>query len=141
MSGPYRTESEALAEPMPTRVTNLHRAGLVRSGDPDRRVHNTVTQALFDACASAGVELGDYDKRILGWLANWETSAAQVVLDMVVRAHSAGKAAGDQRAAEMTEAIERLLAEWVDPDVSWDSLADPVRALRRVVRPADGGVR
>jgi len=87
MSGPYNTEAEALAEPMPQAVRMLHASGRVRTGDPDHLVRDTVLRALTDACARAGVPLGDYDRSTLTWLAGWETSAAQVIIDLITRAH------------------------------------------------------
>jgi hypothetical protein len=91
MSGPYRTERETYVEPMCREVSELHRANRVRSGDPARLVRDTVLRHLVATCEAAGVELGDYDLRILAWLARGETSAAQVVLDLIGRAHAAGQ--------------------------------------------------
>jgi hypothetical protein len=91
VSGPYQTERETYGEPMCREVTRLHEEGLVRSGDPDRLVQKTVLAHLVETCVSAGVELGTYDLRILAWLARGETSTAQVVLDLIARAHAAGK--------------------------------------------------
>ena len=68
MPGPYQTETEVLAEAMPREVSALHRAGRVRSGDPDRLVHDTVLRHLIAGCDDAGVELGAVDRRTLEWL-------------------------------------------------------------------------
>jgi hypothetical protein len=89
--GPYRTERDALAEPMPREVAALHDAGRVRSGDPDWLVRDTVLRHLIDVCAASGVELGAYDRGILTWIAGWEASTAQVLLDLVARAYAAGR--------------------------------------------------
>jgi hypothetical protein len=87
--GPYATESEALAEPMPQTIRALHAAGMVRSGDPDRLVRNTVLDHLLDACEAAGVDLGAYDHRVLNWLAD-HRSVAQVVIGLIRRAADTG---------------------------------------------------
>jgi hypothetical protein len=41
---------------------------------------------LERACETAGVELGEYDRLILGWLAGFEDSACSVVAGLVARA-------------------------------------------------------
>lgn len=92
MSGPYETEHDAAIEPMPRAVSALHRAGRVRTGDPDRIVHGTMLAELLGACADAGIEVGAYDRRILSWAASWETTTAQVFADLIRRAHAAGAA-------------------------------------------------
>lgn len=48
-----------------------------------------LTRALTDA----GVELGEYDRRIAAWLAEWETETLQVVVGWLTRAHDAGRRA------------------------------------------------
>lgn len=107
--GPYRSELDALAEPMPREVTALHGAGRVRSGDPDRLVRDTVLRHLLAACEAAGVEVGAFDRRILDWLAGWETSTCQVLIGLISRAHAGGLAAmADQLEAE----ADRLRAEY-----------------------------
>jgi hypothetical protein len=100
--GPYATEAQALAAPLPRAVAGLHDAGRVRSGDPDRTVHTTKLAALTGACEAAGVELGDFDRRIVGWLAGYEPATVQVLIGLIGRAHTAG-----QRAAPA--ALEALL--------------------------------
>ena len=90
--GPYGNEGEALAAPLYQEVNALHRAGRVRSGDPDRLVMGTVYRHIAEACDAAGVELGAFDRRTLAWLAGWEPSTVQVVIGLIIRAHAAGKA-------------------------------------------------
>jgi hypothetical protein len=46
---------------------------------------------LMSACVSAGVELGDYDRRILLWLAGFEPQACAVIAGLIGRAHEAGR--------------------------------------------------
>lgn len=48
--------------------------------------------ALLDVCEQSGVELGAFDRRILSWLAGFEAETVQVIADLIVRAHEAGKA-------------------------------------------------
>jgi hypothetical protein len=100
MSGPYQTERETYAEPMVREVTRLHEGGRVRSGDPDRLVQETVLRHLVEACDAAGVAVGKYDLRVLAWLARGETLAAQVVLDLISRAHAAGRRVSDSPSEE-----------------------------------------
>lgn len=93
--GPYETEDQTLPEPLPQTMRRLHDQGRIRSGDPDRLARNTVLKALLDACAEAGVEVGAFDRRTLSWLADWETSTAQVVIGLISRAYAAGREARD----------------------------------------------
>lgn len=93
MTGPYDTESAALAEPMPREVAALHAAGRIRSGDPDRLVYNVKLLALTDACDQSGVALGAYDEGKLEWVAAWESTTVQVVIGLIRRAYDAGLAA------------------------------------------------
>lgn len=94
--GPYDTEAQAQAEPMPQAVAALHDAGRVRSGDPDHLARTTVLDALLRACDRAGVELGAFDARVLAGTA-WrsEPTTVQVVIGLISRAYAAGREAGD----------------------------------------------
>jgi hypothetical protein len=89
--GPYETEQQTHAEPMPQAVRTLHRTGRVRSGDPDRLVQATVLHHLLDACHATGVALGARDLLTLEWLARGDTSSAQVVIGLITRAYAAGR--------------------------------------------------
>jgi hypothetical protein len=94
-SGPYESEVEAAAEPMPRAVRDLHVAGRVRSGDPERLVATTVMGHAAETLAAAGVELGAFDRRIVAWAcATWEPTTVQVLLGVVARAHAAGRRDG-----------------------------------------------
>jgi hypothetical protein len=95
--GPYETETEAFAAPMPRELRALHDAGQIRSGDPDHLARNTVLRHLEQACAGSGVDLGTFDRRTLVWLAGWDTSSAQVVIGLVRRAYEAGWQAGQDQ--------------------------------------------
>jgi hypothetical protein len=90
MPGPYQSEWQVRDEPMPLEVAALHDAGRVRSGDPDHVVRDVVIRHLVQACAAAGVELGDYDRRVLVWLAGLQPETAQVVIGWIGRAYAAG---------------------------------------------------
>jgi hypothetical protein len=43
-------------------------------------------QMLADACEAAGVVLGDYDARILDWMAGWEDGICAVLAGLIRRA-------------------------------------------------------
>ncbi|ROO51432.1 hypothetical protein EDC02_6309 [Micromonospora sp. Llam0] len=90
--GPYATEDEALAAPLPRQLAELHATGRVRPGDGV--ASGTRRAALIAAAVDAGVELGDLDHRVLAWLADWETATVQVVIGLITRAYAAGRAAG-----------------------------------------------
>jgi hypothetical protein len=109
--GPYETEEQALAEPMPREVAALHDAGLVRTGDPDRLVRNAVWRHLAGSCEAAGVVLGTFDRRTLDWLCGWEPSTAQVLIGVVTRAHVAGVAVGEERARPGSKQDDALFAQ------------------------------
>lgn len=94
--GPYETESQTWAEPMPSHLRSLHDAGLIRSGDPDHVARDAVLSHLEAACDESGVELGAYDRRILTWLAGGEEGATQVVIGLIRRAYAAGRAASEE---------------------------------------------
>ena len=42
--------------------------------------------------ALAGIELGEYDRRIVAWMANWDTSTLLTVVSWIVRSRAAGPA-------------------------------------------------
>lgn len=80
--GPYDTEQQAAAEPMPRRW-----AGLRHAGRPGCEIRDLKRQALLDACAAAGVQLGNYDRRVLDWLAGWEPTVVQAIAGIISRAN------------------------------------------------------
>jgi hypothetical protein len=79
--GPFETESEArdaaLAEVQPRPGWSILSSG-------------QNFELLTDACDRAGVVLGAYDRRILGWLAGFEDSTCAVVAGLIDRAAEAG---------------------------------------------------
>jgi len=42
--------------------------------------------ALVDVLTAAGVELGDYDERIVAWLAGWEWGTVATIASWIKRA-------------------------------------------------------
>jgi|SRR6185369_1559587 len=76
-TGPYETEQDAAAAPMPREWARLRYAN-------SREV--VVHEALLDACLSAGIKLGAFDRRIVRWLCNWEPATVQVVIGLIRRA-------------------------------------------------------
>lgn len=58
------------------------------------RRHADQVAALLEALD--GVELGDYDRRIIEWLADWDTSVVGTVASLFYRARAAGASDGAQ---------------------------------------------
>ena len=82
-AGPYDTEREASQAAIST-------AGPPRPGWSilnEAQRHNM----LLDACEAAGIELGDYDRRILAWLTHWEDATVAVIAGLIGRAAAGGK--------------------------------------------------
>jgi hypothetical protein len=73
-AGPFETERQALDWPAVRAVDAVF----------EMTPHNLAM--LTDACTAAGVELGAYDRRILGWLAGWEPTTCAVVAGIIARA-------------------------------------------------------
>jgi len=102
--GPYRTEAEALADAAPLIAAE-------RAVDPGNRpmtdaIRDARLQAriryLAHALVGAGVELGDFDRRIAAWLCDWEDSTLQVLVGWIERAHAAAHVSGPAASAETT---------------------------------------
>lgn len=92
LPGPYETEQDTYQEPMPARVREIQqrnfRSDLVETSQRESR--QAKFAGLIEACRDAGVEIGAYDRRFLGWLAGYEPSTVQVVIGLITRAHAAG---------------------------------------------------
>jgi hypothetical protein len=77
--GPYETSDQAAGA-----VRDVYEA--MRLG-----VRGTMGRANLDrltsACATAGVELGAYDRRIVEWLAGWEPETVAVIAGLILRAN------------------------------------------------------
>jgi hypothetical protein len=76
--GPYQTEREAAGA-----VRAIHAAA------PGISLAAGNHQMLTQACAAAQVQLGDWDRRILTWLAGWEPATCAVVAGLIWRAAAA----------------------------------------------------
>jgi hypothetical protein len=78
VTGPFSTEREA-------RDAAIALAGGLDDGavilSKDQRV-----QMLVGVAANAGIELGEYDLRILRWLANYEDATIGVIAGLITRA-------------------------------------------------------
>ena len=73
--GPFATEQEA-------------RAAALRLGGPPRPSYTILSaaqnqQMLMEACEAAGVPLGTYYTRILGWLAGFEDATCAVIAGLI----------------------------------------------------------
>lgn len=77
--GPYGCSADALAE-----VTHVYSAA--REERRRGAMAHINEGLLLGALRTAGVELGGYDKRIAGWLADWEPELVQVVIGWIERA-------------------------------------------------------
>lgn len=77
--GPYAT-AERAAET----VREFYRASQF---SPRGTLAKCNRERLLAACESAGVELGEYDRRILDWLAIWEPETIAVIVGLVLRAN------------------------------------------------------
>jgi hypothetical protein len=93
-NGPYETEREA------------HAAAIAAIPPEDGRSILTETQnrqLLEDACAAAGVTLGEFDRRIIDWFGGFDDSSCAVIAGIIRRAHLAGMEGGRHEIAEVTE--------------------------------------
>jgi hypothetical protein len=112
---------------------------------------------LEQACETAGVELGAYDRRILDWLSGFEDSTCAVVAALVARAAAAARPGPrcvtfdltNDHHSEMyfvlTEALEdfaireRDQAAWEEGNSSRERWADIADAMHAQVEIALGG--
>jgi hypothetical protein len=89
--GPYDTFTQVMADAAP--LTAALAAADPHLGPMTDAIRAACRQARVDyivaALADAGVELGDYDARIVSWLAGWETQTIQVIVGWIERAHAA----------------------------------------------------
>jgi hypothetical protein len=90
VSGPYDTAAQAQADA--ASLTAAIRAADPGVGPMTDAIRAARHQARIDyltrALIGAGVELGEYDRRIAAWLADWETETLQVVVGWITRAHA-----------------------------------------------------
>lgn len=90
--GPFETENQAGATPA---VRAVYAAFDANPGVGRMAPHNLAM--LTSACEAAGVGLGAYDRRQLGWLASWDPTTCAVVAGLIRRAYLAGLAAEGER--------------------------------------------
>lgn len=79
--GPYETERQARDDCRD--IYHLMRHGAVGASTAELR------RRLLNACEDAGVDLGEYDRRILEWLTGWEPETVQVLVGIIRRAGGA----------------------------------------------------
>lgn len=94
--GPYATERDTASEPWPAEDRRIHDEWYRAHPNGDSSAAGALTvgavsraaglRFLVDACTAAGVELGDYDRQTLAWLAGWETATVQVIAGIISRA-------------------------------------------------------
>lgn len=77
MPGPYETERKALAD-----AAEVYDAMRSKRG----QVHVLNLAVLEEACTAAKVELGEYDRSVIVWLAGFEPQQTQVVAELIRRA-------------------------------------------------------
>jgi hypothetical protein len=78
--GPYEIEQQARAD-----VAYIHEQSW-RSVRPGALAEANLAR-LTDVCERAGVVLGAFDSRILGWLANYEPETCAAIAGLISRAH------------------------------------------------------
>lgn len=75
VSGPYETEADVFAD-----VRDIY------AGHGKRGVMRARTlDMLLRTCAESGVELGEYDREVLRWLATRPPETAQVIASLIAR--------------------------------------------------------
>ena len=80
-SGPSDTERQVHHTPA---VRAVYTAFDADPGTGKLAPHNQ--QMLLSACEAAGIELGTYNRRMLGWLAGWESATCAVIASLITRA-------------------------------------------------------
>ncbi len=144
MTGPLETAPVSVYPPFTS-----YPAGQYRH-EPAAERRMVLRQAL------AGVELGDYDRRILDWLAGWDTPTVGTVVSLLLRARVAGEKRATRRVRTAAAARRRIggvpvpeearhaageafLAVSEDESASYseDAIRAAVAAALRVVVPAE----
>jgi hypothetical protein len=84
--GPFETERQVRETPA---VRAVYEAFDRDPGAGKMAPH--IHRILCEAATEAGVEVGNYDHRILVWLAGWEPQTAVVLAGLITRARTAGE--------------------------------------------------
>jgi|SRR6185437_9638106 len=84
--GPFESERDAMNHPD---VRAIHEAFGRDPGAGNMAPH--IHRMLCEALAGAGVELGAFDDRVVGWLSGWEPHVVKAIAAMITRAHQAGQ--------------------------------------------------
>jgi hypothetical protein len=104
MNGPYETRAQARADA--AALTAAERAADPGYGPMTDAVRAARRQVRVDylvaALTAAGIELGEFDRRIATWLADWEDETLQVLVGWIARAHA------DQVPADITDDLVGL---------------------------------
>jgi len=97
--GPFDTEDQARTHPAVRAVYEAARASSRRGAMQDP------SEALITgACEAAGVALGEYDARIVRWVAGFEPQACAVIAGLIIRAAEAGRPGGQTVAFDLSDA-------------------------------------
>lgn len=92
--GPFDSESDALATEAAAAVRAAQDLPYGRTpaetGQWRAGVRAARLKVITDACETAGIVLGDYDRRLVEWLADWETAQAVALAGIIRRAWDGG---------------------------------------------------
>lgn len=81
---------------------------------------------ITDTLTGLGVELGEFDRRIVRWLAKWEPETDAVILSWCARAFETGQGAEQARLRDALTGIDTLGYRALHGSL------DPVEALARI---------
>jgi hypothetical protein len=86
--GPFESEREALA----ARAAAVVQAAYDAHPNDRTAASRERLRLLTEACEAAGVDLGDYELRLFGWLSQWETGQCVALAGIIRRAAAAAGA-------------------------------------------------
>lgn len=116
--GPLHTAPTNIRHPFYGRPPRIEQQRGETSDQWRSRAHADVVAALMEAIGPH-VELGDHDRRIVEWLADWDTSVVGTIASLLRRVRAAGET--ERGAAEEP----RVPHFWRDVDGSrWEERAD-----------------
>ena len=129
--GPFETETEARAA-----TQAAADPGLLPIKPPQNR------RLLGRVCEAAGVAMGRYDDRILGWLSIWEPSMVVVVAGWVARAYEAGLTTAPDGGTVLSPAEADTVRQALAEAAAWRSMrAEGSPAEYAALRARLGGDR